>query len=382
MHSAYPYTSRDRPVRNSFRKICTSHFGSHGWLDQQSLQQDKCRESIVKHHFTIPAQYLVRTLLLGIIGLGIEGCTNTGSIDPGPQLTSLSVSGTSLQPPFSGETTSYSIDLPSNTQDVTISATKSDPRDVLSGAVTAQAGQVTGQATIQAPGSGSTKDVSVIVTSSDGRAKIYTMTLRATTLGGDNTLKSLTVLPDTLSPAFSVGTQNYTLNVASTATDVTVVATQSDPNAVISGDVPNEGHATLKLDGPGTTKIVSIIVTAPNGVSRTYTISVKRANPSSDDALADLTVTPGSLDPDFASDTLGYRVTVTNNVESVTLSVTKSDPNAILSALGSIIAAAGTPTGRVSVPLRGRRTEMDLTVTAQDGATTRSYAITIIRSRQ
>ena len=336
----------------------------------------------MKHPFTISAQYLAFALLVGTIGFGTYGCSNTGSIDPGPLLTSLSVSGTSLQPPFASETTSYTVDLPGNQQDVTISATKSETNDVLSGGVTAPAGQVTGQTTIQAPGPGSTKDVSLTVTSSDGRAKIYTITLRAITLGEDNTLRSLTISPGTLSPIFSAGTQDYTVNVASTVTEMTVSATKSDPNAVLSGDVPNEGSATLQLDGPGTTKIVAMIVTAPNGTSRTYTISVKRARPSSDDALADLTVTPGSLDPDFASDILSYRVAVANNVESVTISATKSDPNAVLSAPGSIIAAAGIPTGQISVPIRGRRTELELTITAQDGVNARSYAITIIRSRR
>ncbi|MBS0152491.1 MAG: cadherin-like beta sandwich domain-containing protein [Nitrospira sp.] len=336
----------------------------------------------MKHRFTITAQYLALALLIGTTGFGIYGCSNTGSIDPGPQLVSLSVSGTSLQPSFASDTTSYSVDLPGNQQDVTISATKSEPKDILSGTVTAPAGQVTGQATIQAPGPESTKDVSLTVSSSDGRAKIYTITLRAITLAGDNTLKSLTISPGTLSPAFSAGTQDYAVNVTSTVTEVTVVAIKSDPNAVISGDVPNEGRATLKLDGPGTIRIVSTIVTAPNGTSRTYTITVKRARPSSDDALADLTVTPGFLDPEFAAGILGYRVTVANDINSVAISATKSDPNAVVSTPSSVIAAAGTPTGQISVSLQGRRTEVALTVTAQDGVTTQDYAVTIIRSRR
>ena len=336
----------------------------------------------MKHRSPIPVQYLALILLIGTISFGAYGCSNTGSLDPGPQLANLSVSGASLQPPFTSDTSSYNVDLLSNQQDITISATKSEPNDVLSGGISAPAGQVTGQATVQAPGPGSTKDVSLTVSSSDGRAKIYTITLRAITLAGDNTLKSLTVSPGTLAPIFSAATQNYTVNVASTVTDVTVVATKSDPNAVISGDLPNEGRATLTLDGPGTTKIVSLIVTASNGTSRTYTITVTRARPSSDDALEDLTVTPGSLDPAFSSETLSYRVTVASDVERVTISATKSDPNAVLSAVGSIIAAAGTPSGQISLPISDRRTEMDLTVTAQDGVNTRSYVITIIRSRR
>ena len=336
----------------------------------------------MRRFFTIPARYSAITFLIATVGLGIDGCKDTGSIDPGPQLAGLSVSGASLQPPFTRETTVYSVDLPSNTPDITISATKSDPNDVLSGAVTAQAGQATGQITIPSPGPGSTKDVSLTVTSSDGKAKIYTITLRGISLGGDNSLKSLTVSPGTLSPAFSAGTQVYTVNVATAVAEITVSATKSDPNAVISGDVPNEGRATLKLDGPGTTKIVLMIVTAPNGTSKTYTITVKRAAPSSDDDLSGLTVSPGSLDPDFASGSPNYTVDVANDVDSVLISATKSDPNAVISAFGSVIAAAGSPTGHVSVPLKGRRTEVDITVTAQDGVNTKTYTITVIRSRK
>jgi hypothetical protein len=335
----------------------------------------------MRRFFTIPARYLAITLLV-VNSLIAGGCNDTASIDPGPQLASLSVSGASLQPPFARETTRYNVDLHSNTPDVTISATKADPNDVLSGAVAAPAGQATGQTMISPPGPGSTKDVSLTVTSPDGRAKIYTLTLRGITFGGDNTLKSLTLSPGTLAPTFSTETQDYTVDVATIVTEVTVSATKSDANALLSGDVPNEGQASIKLDGPGTTKVVSIIVTAPNGTSKTYTITVKRAAPSSDDALSGLTVRPGSLDPDFASGILSYTVDVTNNVDSVIISATKSDPNAIMSAFGSVIAASGTPTGQVSAPLKGKRTEVDITVHAQDGLSTRTYTLTILRSRR
>ena len=352
-----------------------------GWT-QLVIQQENMVGSSMRRFLSIPVRYAAITLLIGIAGLGIDGCTDTGSIDPGPQLASLSVSGASLQPPFASETTGYNVDLPNNIPDVTVSATKSDPNDMLSGAVTAPAGQATGQTMIPSPGPGSTKDVSLTVTSPDGRAKIYTITLRVIPPGGDNTLRSVTLSPGTLSPAFSAGTQDYTVNVATDVDSVTVSATKSDPNAVISGDVPNDGQATINLNGPGTTKVVSIIVTAPNGTSKTYTIAVKRAAPSSDDTLSGLTVSPGSLDPNFASGILNYRVAIANNVDSVTISATKSDPNAVISAFGSVIAAAGTPTGQVSAPLRGRRTEVDMTVIAQNGVSTKTYTITVIRSRQ
>ena len=91
---------------------------------------------------------------------------------------------------------------------------------------------------------------------------------------------------------------------------------------------------------------------------------------------------PGSLDPDFAPGILNYTVSVANDVDSVLISATKSDENATLSALGSVIAAAGTPTGQMSVTVRGRRTEVGVTVIAQNGLSTKTYRLTIIRSRR
>ncbi|MGZ9133303.1 MAG: cadherin-like beta sandwich domain-containing protein [Nitrospira sp.] len=336
----------------------------------------------MRRFFIIPIRHVALTIFTGAIGLGLAGCQDTGSVDPGPQLADLSVSSASLQPPFASETTGYIVDLPSATPDLTVSATKSDANDVLSGAITAPAGQATGQTTISPPSSGSTKDISLTVTSPDGRAKIYTITLRAITPGGDNTLKNLTVSPGTLSPTFSAGTQDYRVNVATAVAEVTVSATKSDPNAVMSGDVPNEGRATIILNGPGTTKVVSILVTAPNGTSRTYTVTVVRAAPSSDDTLSGLTVSSGSLDPDFASGILDYRVDVAHSVDSVIISARKSDPNATMFAFGAVIAAPGTSTGQVFVPLSGKRTDADITVTAQDGVSSTPYTITIIRARR
>jgi len=138
-------------------------------------------------------------------------------------------------PPFTREITRYNVDLPITTAAVTVVATKSDPNDVLPGAVTIPAGQATGQAIIQSPGPGSSRDVSLTVTSPDGRAKVYIITLRTIALGGDNTLKSLTVSPGILSPVFSAGTRDYTVDVGTNITEVTVLATKSDANAVLFG---------------------------------------------------------------------------------------------------------------------------------------------------
>lgn len=88
-------------------------------------------------------------------------------------------------------------------------------------------------------------------------------------LSADNSLKSLTISPGTLSPAFSYKTTSYTATVGSDVTNIAVSATPSNEKAVVESVTGND-----KLqDGANTIKIV---VKAENGVTATYTIKVTK----------------------------------------------------------------------------------------------------------
>ncbi|MBI5672008.1 MAG: cadherin-like beta sandwich domain-containing protein, partial [Nitrospirae bacterium] len=140
------------------------------------------------------------------------------------------------------------------------------------------------------------------------------------------------------------------------------------------------GQATIPLDGPGSSKTVSVTVTAPNQVSRIYRITINRLAPSNDANLSGLTVTAGTLNPGFAASTLNYTVTVPASVDSLTVTATKSDPDAGMSASGSVIAPPGVATGSVSSALGlGTTTLFTITVIAQDGVSTRPYTINVFR---
>jgi len=170
--------------------------------------------------------------------------------------------------------------------------------------------------------------------------------------------------------------------VANTVDQVTVAATKSDLNAVMqigsvtvpagtaSGSAPN-----IPLGGPGTQTVVSISVTAQSGgAPKTYTITVNRAAPASDNTLSALTVSPGILVPDFAPSTTTYSVDVPNSVDSVTVSATKADPNAVMS--GDVTAGTGVADGQETFPLVPLfpRT-VSITVTAPNGES-KIYTIT------
>ncbi len=298
-------------------------------------------------------------------------------------LSALTVTQGALNPsPFNADTLDYTVDVATNVTSVTVTATKSDPNAVMTGSLTAGAGVATGQATIALGGPGTATPVTITVTAPNGSAKTYNITVNR--LSNDNNLSALSVTPGSLDPTFAASTLLYMVNVATDVTEVTVTATKSDPNAVLSGSVADPGagqatgQATIPLNGAGTPTSISITVTAPSGASQTYTVTVNRAAPSSDANLAALTVTGGPLVPDFAPGTTTYTVDVPFSVDSVTVSATKSDPNAVMS--GDVTAGTGVPTGQATFPLIPLfpRT-VSITVTAPNG-NSMIYSVTIIRA--
>jgi Cadherin-like beta sandwich domain len=232
---------------------------------------------------------------------------------------------------------------------------------------------------------GSSKDIAIVLTEQSGSQSSYIVTVnRAAPLSGNNELSNLTVSSGSLTPGFSPGTPNYTVNVATDVSSLTVTATVQDSNAslMINGQGISSGQPReiSPLEPPGSDTLITILVRAPSGAEKAYRVTVKRPLPSSDANLSALTVSAGTLNPGFAAGILNYTVTVPASVDSLTVIATKSDPDAEMSASGGTIASAGVPTGSVSRPLGlGATTLFTITVIAQDGVGTRPYTINVFR---
>ncbi len=84
----------------------------------------------------------------------------------------------------------------------------------------------------------------------------------------NNKLSSLSVNGFTLTPGFQMDTEQYTLVVDPSVTEINVSASQAESHAQISGT------GTVSLTEASTT--VSIIVTAQNGSTRTYQIVINK----------------------------------------------------------------------------------------------------------
>lgn len=326
-------------------------------------------------------RFIVAILLA--LGVSSSGCSDSASVseDVRVPLASLAVTPGTLQPGFLSNTTSYKVNAPTSADSVTVTASPkgSTVEMTINGSVTA-AGQ--GRSiSLGTPGSITTITI-VLFSQATGSETTYTINVTRL-LSSDSNLSALTVTPGTLVPAFASDTLDYTVNVATAVTSVTVSATKSDPNAVMSGSLTAgagvaTGQATIPLGGPGTLTPITITVAAPNGTVKTYRITVNRL--SNDNNLSNLTVVPGTLSPAFAANTVSYTVDVTNNVSQVTVTATKSDPNAVLS--GSIAdPGTGQATGQATISLGGpgTATPISINVTAPNG-NSKTYSITVNRA--
>jgi len=332
--------------------------------------------------FTFAGQYFA-VLILAIMGWLSSGCSDSASVSQGPDvpLANLTINPGPLQPAFSSSTVNYGVNVSPAVGAVTVTATPQD-----STATVTIAGTATQSLTVTLGAPGSSKDITIVVTSRSGGQSIYTVTVHKAALSGNTALSALTVSAGTLAPVFAPNTMNYTVDVAMDVTSVTVSATKDDPNAVLSGSITDPGpgqatgQATIQLGAQGSATPVSIIVIAPNGNSDRYRIMVNRAAPSNDNKLSALTVVSGgTLVQPFSPDTVDYTVNVTAADGTVTISATKSDPNAVM-ALGSVPVGAGTPTGQTSVTLgSGGIIPVTIIVTAQDGVSIKQYTVTVSR---
>ena len=86
---------------------------------------------------------------------------------------------------------------------------------------------------------------------------------------GNNALSTLTVSAGTLTPAFDPAVTEYTLSLPQGTEKLTLTATPSDSNATVQGD----GELTLQ-EGEN---MLSLVVTAENGDTKTYTVTVQVA---------------------------------------------------------------------------------------------------------
>jgi hypothetical protein len=334
-----------------------------------------------------PQRNIVVTIFLAIfMVLSLNACGDSNNVSgppapapfsPDAKLSSFTVTPGTLQPAFSGDVRDYTMDVTSNVANVTVTA-----RPQNAGATVSINGQTTTSRSVSLTAPGSSTSLTITVTAPNGSQNTYIVTVNRAALSGNNSLRSLTVSPGTLAPAFNANTLNYFVNVDSTVANVAVRPTLQDINAsmtVIGLGPTRSGQArTILLLGPGSSTPVTIIVTAPNGTQKTYTVAVQRAALGGNNNLQSLTVSPGTFFPLFNANTPGYFVNVDSTVTKVTVTATLQDAHASMTVIG----LGPTRSGQARTILLlgpGSSTPITIIVTAPNG-TQKTYSVSVQRA--
>jgi hypothetical protein len=185
------------------------------------------------------------------------------------------------------------------------------------------------------------------------------------------------VSPGTLSPAFNANTLNYFVNVDSTVANVAVRPTLQDTNAsiTVNGQRASSGQArSIPLLGAGSSTPITIIVTAPNGTQKTYTVAVQRAPVGGNTNLQSLTVSPGTFFPPLNASTTSDFVNVDSHGANVIVTAQPQDSGTTVSINGQT-----TRTLSVSLGTVGSSTTILIEVTAPNGSQ-QTYTVLVNRT--
>lgn len=98
---------------------------------------------------------------------------------------------------------------------------------------------------------------------------------------------------------------------------------------------------------------------------------------SADATLSNLAASAGTLAPAFDPSTTAYAVAVDNATDSITLTPTAADANATIAVDGQAVASGSTSQ---QIALAVGSTPIGVVVTAEDGATTQTYTVTVTRA--
>jgi tRNA threonylcarbamoyladenosine modification (KEOPS) complex Pcc1 subunit len=297
----------------------------------------------------------------------------TPAVSSDATLSALTISAGTLSPAFASGTTSYTANAANSVSSVDITATvnQADASLTINGspAVSSTASTVdlnVGENTI-----------TILVTAQDeSTTQTYRLTItRAAAADGSI---------DPAAAAFDKYTESDDY------ADVTV--TKFDGDYTLSG-INNDGDVlildedysidvdtvTIKKEYLASLAAGTVVLTFDysDGTDPELTITITDSTPavSSDAALSALTISAGTLTPDFASGTTSYTASVANSVSSadVTATVNQADATLTINDSAAVSSTAST------VDLNVGENIITILVTAQDGSTTRTYALTITR---
>ncbi len=288
-------------------------------------------------------------------------------------LSNLTADVVTLSPAFASATLTYAATVPYTTTSVTLTPTTTDP-----GATVTVNGNPA--ATPVSLNVGLNKILTVVTAPNGTTKQTYTTNITRTAASTNALYTSIALSPaSALTGVSGPAYLNFTSTVPYSETSVQVVVTAKDPTATITvnGLAVTSGVASQPIAlNTGANTITTVITAQDGATSKTAIIAVKRALPD-DATLSSLTTDLATVSPSFASATVTYTgAQVPYATSMFNLTVTSTDPNAMMVMNGGTV-RSGVPT---LVNLNVGLNSIKILVTAQNGTTTKTYTLNVVRT--
>lgn len=215
-----------------------------------------------------------------------------------------------LTPEFNKDTHTYTVEVPHSTEKVMIEATPENNNALVVG---------TGEDYL----SYGLNERTITVTAEDGTVNMYKVQVYR-----NYNLDLNDIISDVgeLKPEFDKDQLNYKISLPYQEDKISILALRASNLVEVTGS----GDYELKA-GDNT---IELVVTAPDGKTKTYTVTVNRGE-SDNNFIESLLVHEGVLSPVFNKNTNQYEVEVVNGLSSVGLDITLEDPKATYQVLGN-----------------------------------------------
>ncbi len=290
------------------------------------------------------------------------------------KLKALVPSAGTLSPAFNSDTYDYTLIVPTTQTNISFTPTTVDNASTITvNGVTVKSGNKSQNISLDE----GDNDINVVLTTKNGDTNTYTINVTRTALFRSSNLTALTLTSGTLTPAFNKGIYEYSATVNNNITSVGVTPTAEDVNATITVNgkkVPSGATSPyISLDEGG--NVINVKVTDAKGNSSTYVLNVTRRYSKDNVNLASLSVTDGTMSPKFDPETYLYSVKVARNIEKVRILYTSQNDKAKIKINGKEYTNGQSDYIKLDIGANLVVVE----VTAEDGKTTTTYKLSVIR---
>ncbi|MDF2958378.1 MAG: hypothetical protein K0S39_113 [Paenibacillus sp.] len=258
---------------------------------------------------------------------GNGSAAGTVSLQPdlNANLNGLTAGSGALSPAFDSAVTAYTLQLPTGTKELALTATAADAAAALKiGTESAVSGLTK---TVSIPEDGIIP-VTVVI---GGGVMVKTYTIQVSYVrSANNDLSALSVSSGTLTPVFAPETTAYSVLVSPGTTELGVTAAVADAKAKlqINGTAAESGAA--KTVAIPSDRIIRVVVESESGQQKTYMIQISNYVRSDVNDLSALSVSGGTLTPVFAPETTAYSVLVSPGTTELGVTAAVADAKAKL----------------------------------------------------